>query len=56
MIVCRLEKDTGLALRFVIGQTADARRMKALEEEVAVHKDFMLINVDEQYQKLTLKT
>ncbi|KAG0613624.1 hypothetical protein M758_6G117000 [Ceratodon purpureus] len=52
----KLEESTGLVFRFVIGHTDDARKMKALDEEVQEHKDFLLLDVDEQYSKLTLKT
>lgn len=55
-VVCRLEETTGLVFRFIIGHTDDARKMTALDEEVQEYKDFMLIDVDEQYSKLTLKT
>jgi hypothetical protein len=55
-VVCRLEETTGLIFRFVIGHTDDAPKMMALDEEVQEHKDFLLIDVDEQYSKLTLKT
>ncbi|XP_024393869.1 probable beta-1,3-galactosyltransferase 13 [Physcomitrium patens] len=51
-----LESTTGLAFRFVIGHTTEGRKMKALEEEVEKHKDFMLIDIDEKYKKLNLKT
>lgn len=51
-----MEESTGLVFRFVIGHTEDAQKMKALEQEVDEHKDFMLIDVDEKYSKLTLKT
>jgi len=51
-----MKESTGLVFRFVIGHTEDAQKMKALEEEVEEHKDFMLIDVDEKYSKLTLKT
>lgn len=51
-----MEESTGLVFRFVIGHTEDARKMKALEKEVAEHQDFMLIDVDEKYSKLNHKT
>lgn len=52
----KMEESTGLVFRFVIGHTEDAHKMKALEEEVAEHQDFMLIDVDEKYSKLNHKT
>ncbi|XP_024400805.1 probable beta-1,3-galactosyltransferase 14 [Physcomitrium patens] len=51
-----LEKSTGLVFRFVIGHTADSRKMKALEEEAEEHKDFLCIDSEETYNKLNLKT
>lgn len=52
----RLEQATGLAFRFVIGRSKDAKKMAELEKEVEQYKDFMLIDVDEQYLKLPYKT
>lgn len=53
---CRLEQATGLAFRFVIGRTKDAHKMAALGKEVEKYKDFMLIDVEEDYLKLPYKT
>ncbi|XP_059657041.1 probable beta-1,3-galactosyltransferase 12 [Cornus florida] len=52
----RLEQATGLAFRFVIGRSKDAKKMAALEKEVEKYKDFMLIDVEEEYLKLPYKT
>ncbi|XP_057959299.1 probable beta-1,3-galactosyltransferase 12 [Malania oleifera] len=52
----RLEQATGLAFRFVIGRSKDVKKMAELEEEVEKYKDFMLIDVEEEYMKLPYKT
>ncbi|XXG57089.1 hypothetical protein AAC387_Pa03g4334 [Persea americana] len=52
----QLEQATGLAFRFVIGRTKDAHKMAALGKEVEKYKDFMLIDVEEDYLKLPYKT
>lgn len=52
----RLEQATGLAFRFVIGRSKDAKKMLDLEKEVEKYKDFMLIEVEEEYLKLPYKT
>ncbi|XP_052210012.1 probable beta-1,3-galactosyltransferase 12 isoform X1 [Diospyros lotus] len=52
----RLEQATGLAFRFVIGRSKDAKRMAELEKEIQQYKDFMLIDVEEEYLKLPYKT
>ncbi|KAA8521277.1 hypothetical protein F0562_011977 [Nyssa sinensis] len=52
----RLEQATGLAFRFVIGRSKDAKKMTMLEKEVEQYKDFMLIDVEEEYLKLPYKT
>ncbi|KAL6980044.1 galactosylxylosylprotein 3-beta-galactosyltransferase [Sarracenia purpurea var. burkii] len=52
----RLEQATGLAFRFVIGRSKDARKMAELEREIEQYKDFMLIDVKEEYLKLPYKT
>ncbi|KAL5986364.1 hypothetical protein ACLOJK_014697 [Asimina triloba] len=54
--ILRLEQATGLAFRFVIGRTKDVNKMKALHKEVEKYKDFMLINIEEDYLKLPYKT
>ncbi|XP_042519589.1 probable beta-1,3-galactosyltransferase 12 [Macadamia integrifolia] len=52
----RLEQATGLAFRFVIGRSKDAKKMADLEIEVEKYKDFMLIDIEEEYLKLPYKT
>ncbi|PSR89310.1 Beta-1,3-galactosyltransferase [Actinidia chinensis var. chinensis] len=52
----RLEQATSLAFRFVIGRSKDAKKMAELEKEVEQYKDFMLMDVEEEYQKLPYKT
>ncbi|CAK9180011.1 unnamed protein product [Ilex paraguariensis] len=51
-----LEQATGLAFRFVIGRSKDAKKMAELEREIEKYKDFMIIDVEEQYLKLPYKT
>ncbi|OWM86570.1 probable beta-1,3-galactosyltransferase 12 [Punica granatum] len=52
----RLEQATGLAFRFVIGRSKDAHKMAMLKKEVEKYRDFMLIDVDEEYSNLPYKT
>ncbi|ONK58370.1 uncharacterized protein A4U43_C09F11550 [Asparagus officinalis] len=52
----RLEESTGLAFRFVIGKTIDKSRMAALKREVEEYDDFMLLDIEEEYAKLPIKT
>ncbi|KAJ9168228.1 hypothetical protein P3X46_019778 [Hevea brasiliensis] len=52
----RLEQATGLAFRFVIGRSNDAKKMARLEKEVEKYRDFMLIDVEEEYLRLPYKT
>lgn len=52
----RLEQATGLAFRFVIGQSKDPKMMAKLEKEIEKYKDFMIINLEEEYSKLPHKT
>jgi uncharacterized protein (DUF3820 family) len=51
-----LEQATGLAFRYVIGRSKDAKKMAQLEKEVDKYRDFMLIDVEEEYLKLPYKT
>jgi len=51
-----LERATGLAFRFVIGRTKDAKKMADLKKEEEKYHDFMLIDVEEEYIKLPYKT
>ncbi|KAE8658063.1 putative beta-1,3-galactosyltransferase 12 [Hibiscus syriacus] len=52
----RLEQATGLGFRFVIGKSKDAKKMAMLEKEIEKYRDFMLIDVEEEYLKLPYKT
>ncbi|KAG6530320.1 hypothetical protein ZIOFF_012547 [Zingiber officinale] len=52
----RLEEASGLAFRFVIGKTEDKSKMAALQKEVNVYDDFMLIDIEEEYSNLPHKT
>lgn len=52
----RLEQATGLAFRFVIGLSKNAKQTAELHEEVEKYKDFMLIDVVEEYSKLPYKS
>ncbi|XP_050219650.1 probable beta-1,3-galactosyltransferase 12 [Mercurialis annua] len=52
----RLEQATGLAFRFVIGRSKDAKKMAELEKEIEKYRDFMLIDVEEEYLRLPYKT
>ncbi|CAN0891320.1 Probable beta-1,3-galactosyltransferase 13 [Linum grandiflorum] len=45
----RLEESTGLAFRFVIGKSKDKRKMAELQEEVEAYDDFLLLDIEEQY-------
>ena len=56
LLYCRLEQATGLAFRYVIGHSKDAKKMAQLEKEVDKYRDFMLIDVEEEYLKLPYKT
>ncbi|KAB2077377.1 putative beta-1,3-galactosyltransferase 12 -like protein [Gossypium arboreum] len=52
----RLEQATGLGFRFVIGKSKDVKKMAMLEKEIEKYRDFMLIDVEEEYLKLPYKT
>ncbi|XAR70796.1 Galactosylxylosylprotein 3-beta-galactosyltransferase [Bertholletia excelsa] len=52
----RLEQATGLAFRFVIGRSKDMKKMRELEKEIDQYKDFLLIDIEEEYLKLPYKT
>ncbi|CAM6021806.1 unnamed protein product [Sphagnum balticum] len=54
--ILSLEMATGLAFRFVIGHSTDGWKMQELDKEIAEHKDFIRIDIDESYQNLNLKT
>ncbi|KAF5467990.1 hypothetical protein F2P56_012188 [Juglans regia] len=52
----RLEQATGLAFRFVIGRSKNSKKMVELHEEVEKYKDFMFIDLEEEYLKLPYKS
>ncbi|KAF3793327.1 putative beta-1-3-galactosyltransferase 12 [Nymphaea thermarum] len=53
----RLEHATGLAFRFVIGRTNDAKKNADLQEEVDKYNDFLLLDIEEEEGlKLPYKT
>ncbi|KFK32543.1 hypothetical protein AALP_AA6G256600 [Arabis alpina] len=52
----RLEQATGLAFRFVIGRSKDAKKMAELEKEIKKYRDFVLLDVEEEYLRLPYKT
>ncbi|XP_017983027.1 PREDICTED: probable beta-1,3-galactosyltransferase 12 [Theobroma cacao] len=52
----RLEQATGLSFRFVIGKSKDLKKMAKLEKEIEKYRDFMLIDVEEEYHRLPYKT
>ncbi|CAI0448406.1 unnamed protein product [Linum tenue] len=48
----RLEQATGLAFRFVIGYSRDAKKMAELQKEVEKYRDFLIIDNEEEYHRL----
>ncbi|CAH2060559.1 unnamed protein product [Thlaspi arvense] len=52
----RLEQATGLAFRFVTGRSKDAEKMSELEKEIEKYRDFVLLDVKEEYLRLPYKT
>ncbi|KAL2612908.1 hypothetical protein R1flu_024600 [Riccia fluitans] len=54
--IARLQEQTGLAFRFIIGYTDDPKQMAELEQEVEIYKDFVRIDHKEEYKRLTFKT
>lgn len=52
----KLEQATGLAFRFVIGRSKDAKKMADLSQEVNKYKDFLRIDVEEDYAGSPYKT
>lgn len=55
-LICRLEEQTGLAFRFVIGYTSDAKAAADLEKEIEIYRDFLRIDNEEEYLRLPFKT
>lgn len=45
-----------MGFRFVIGRSKDAKKMEDLEKEIEKYKDFMIIDIEEEYLKLPYKT
>lgn len=56
LTICRLEQATGLAFRFVIGRTKNARKMAELEKEIEEYNDFLILDVEEEYRNLKYKS
>lgn len=54
-VACRLETDTKIRLRFVVGQIEDAESQSVLQEEQQAHQDFQVLSVKETYENLVLK-
>ncbi|KAM1005428.1 hypothetical protein ACFX1T_002332 [Malus domestica] len=54
----KLEKEKGIVIRFVIGQSAMPGGMldRAIEAEEAKHNDFLRLNHEEGYHELSTKT
>lgn len=52
----RLEESTGLVFRFVIGRTNNKSKMSELKKEVAEYDDFLLLDIEEEYNNLPYKT
>ncbi|XP_058776671.1 probable beta-1,3-galactosyltransferase 14 [Vicia villosa] len=52
----RLEEATGMAFRFIIGRTNDKSKMSALKREIAEYDDFIQLDIEDEYSKLTYKT
>lgn len=53
---CRFEQATGLAFRFVIGRSKDAKKMAGVQKEIDKYRDFLIIDVNEEYLNLPWKT
>uniref|UniRef100_A0A7N1A8Y5 Hexosyltransferase n=1 Tax=Kalanchoe fedtschenkoi TaxID=63787 RepID=A0A7N1A8Y5_KALFE len=52
----RMEEETGLAMRFVIGKTSDKAQAQELENEVLEHDDFMVLDMEQERLKPAYKT
>ncbi|KAL3142375.1 hypothetical protein ABBQ38_002711 [Trebouxia sp. C0009 RCD-2024] len=52
----RLETDTNMVMRFIIGQTSDQAQEADLEAEASQYGGFMRLHLQEQYNSLTNKT
>ncbi|KAG6546027.1 hypothetical protein Mapa_012432 [Marchantia paleacea] len=54
--IVRLQEETGLAFRFIIGYTDDPKQMLELEQEIEIYHDFVRIDNKEEYKRLPFKT
>ncbi|KMZ70415.1 Beta-1,3-GlcNAc transferase, family GT31 [Zostera marina] len=52
----RLEETTGLAFRFVIGRSSNSSKKAALGKEIQKYGDFLLLDIEDNYNNLCLKT
>ncbi|KAL6215314.1 hypothetical protein ACLB2K_014745 [Fragaria x ananassa] len=52
----RLEQATGLAFRFVIGRSKDSKKMAELQKEIDQYRDFLVIDIKDEYVSLPWKT
>ncbi|XP_050364896.1 probable beta-1,3-galactosyltransferase 12 [Argentina anserina] len=52
----RLEHATGLAFRFVIGRSKDAKKVAELQKEIDHYRDFLVIDIKDEYVSLPWKT
>ncbi|PHT43846.1 putative beta-1,3-galactosyltransferase 13 [Capsicum baccatum] len=50
----KLEEATGLVFKFVIGRTNDESKMAELRKEVAQYDDFLQLDIEEEYNRLSL--
>jgi len=52
----RLEREKGIVVRFIVGNSKDPDEQKLLAEEDATHHDFLRLPITESYYGLTNKT
>ncbi|KAK7831195.1 putative beta-1 [Quercus suber] len=55
-LLFKLEQATGIAFRFVIGRSKNAKKMAELHKEMEKYKDFMVIDVEEDNLNLPYKS
>ncbi|KAL0025605.1 hypothetical protein WJX79_007394 [Trebouxia sp. C0005] len=53
--LARLEADTSIRFRFVVGQLQDPVAQAALDQEQRDHQDFLVLKVQESYENMILK-
>lgn len=53
--LARLEADTGIRFRFIVGYLQDPVAQAALDQEQRDHQDFLVLKVQETYENLVLK-